>query len=511
MHAHESPHIPEHVDPTQLGAVALAHAIATQKLRASEVVEAYIRRIEQVNSRLNAVVFERFADARREARAADERVREGGELPALLGVPITLKDCIDLEGAPSTFGIDDHDAPQPRDAAVVQRLREAGAIVVAKTNVSQLLLFVECSNPRFGRTNHPLSQERSSGGSSGGEGALIAARASALGIGTDIGGSVRIPAAFCGVVGFKPTAGRCVDPGRFSVPIGQQAIMSQIGLLARNVDDAVLGLRVAMASGDDQRGPLESLESVEIRGLRFAVREDDGFLAPCPAARRALREAEAALSARGAQRVPLHLPTPQQVSPLFACIMGAEKMLHARRWLARSRVDPNLRRLMAVMRVPRWFLQLALPLTHRRMAQAQLRGVGDGSAASYFDAVETLEQLRRDSLAAMSGTDIVLSPAVPLPALRHGATMELGTLGHYTSYWNALGWPAGVVPVTRVQAEEESDRPDSRDRMQRAARETERGSAGLPIGVQIASTPHRDHVALAALRVIHVACGYRED
>jgi fatty acid amide hydrolase len=472
-------------------------------------VEAYIRRIEQVNPRLNAVVFERFAQARREAALADQRVRAGGELPPLLGVPITLKDTIDLEGAPSTFGIDDHSAPEAQDAAVVQRLREAGAIVVAKTNVSQLLLFVECSNPRFGRTNHPLSQERSSGGSSGGEGALIAARASALGFGTDIGGSVRVPAAFCGAVGFKPTAGRCVDPGRFSVPLGQQAIVSQIGVLARNVDDAVLGLRVAVAKGDDQRGPLEALDGVEIRGLRVAVREDDGFLAPCPAARRALREAVAALTARGAQLVPLQLPTPQQMSPLFTCIMSADMMLNARRWLARSRVDPQLRQLMAVMRIPRWLLALSMPLTQRRMAQQLLRGLGDGSAADYFDAVEALEQLRRESLAAMSGTDIVLSPAVPLPAVRHGATMELGTLGHYTSYWNALGWPAGVVPVTRVQPDEESDRPASRDRMLRAARETERGSAGLPIAVQIASTPHRDHVALAALRAIESACGFR--
>jgi fatty acid amide hydrolase len=505
MHVQEPPHVPEPVEPTELGASALAHAIATQRLRASDVVEAYIRRIEQVNPRLNALVFERFADARREASAADQRVRAGGKLPPLLGVPVTLKDTLDLEGAPSTFGIDDHITPKTRDADVVRRVREAGAIVVAKSNIAQLLLFVECSNPRFGRTNHPMSQERSCGGSSGGEGALVAAHASALGFGTDIGGSVRVPAAFCGVVGFKPTAGRCVDTGRFSVPLGQQAIPSQIGVIARNVDDAALGLRVAIGDGDDQRGPLANLDSVDIRGLRVAVREEDGFLQPCPAARRALREAVQALTARGAQLVPLLLPTPQELSPLFACIMAADRMRHARRSVARSRVEPQLRQLIAAMLTPRWLLKWTLPLTRRRMAQEMLRGLGDGSAADYFDAVDALQQLRSQSLAAMSGTDVVLTPAQALPAVRHGATTELGPIGHYTSYWNTLGWPAGVVPVTHVRADEESDRPASNDRMLRAARETERGSAGLPIAVQIASAPHRDHVALAALRAIESA------
>src|SRR5690349_2452318 len=148
--------------PCDLPACELARAIRAQELSSEEVVRAHIARIEQVNPRLNAVVFERFEAALSEARTADQRVRAGGAVPPLLGVPITLKDSLDMAGTPSTFGIDTRRALEREDAAPVRRLREAGAIVLAKSNVAQLLLFLETDNPRFGRTNHPRSLERSS-------------------------------------------------------------------------------------------------------------------------------------------------------------------------------------------------------------------------------------------------------------------------------------------------------------------------------------------------------------
>src|SRR5262245_41983283 len=244
-------------DPTQLGAAELARRIAARELRPSEVVEAYIARVQVVHRALNAVVHERYADALREAREADLRARSAGELPPLCGVPITLKDSIDLAGSASTFGVERLREPVSRDAPVVRRLREAGAIVLAKSNVAQLLLFYEADNPVFGRTLHPFAADRACGGSSGGEAALVASFASPLGIGTDVGGSVRVPAAFCGISGFKPTAGRLIDEGRHSVPPGQTCIVSQVGAMARSVEDLALGLRVALGpQGDDGRGPL---------------------------------------------------------------------------------------------------------------------------------------------------------------------------------------------------------------------------------------------------------------
>ncbi|HTU58503.1 MAG TPA: amidase family protein [Polyangiales bacterium] len=500
-----SPSETSSVDPLQLSAVELARAIAQQRLSASAVVERFIQRIEEVDPDLNAIVFKRYDAARREAREADQRVRAGGPLPPLLGVPITLKECIDLAGSPSTFGIDGRSAPVQADAAVVSRIRDAGAIVLAKTNVSQLLSFVEAANPVFGRTNHPLSKERSCGGSSGGEGAIVAMRGSPLGFGTDVGGSIRVPAASCGLVGFKPTAGRCLDVGRVAMPPTQQTITSQIGVLARHVDDVALGLRVAIGSGDDRRGPLAALDEIAIGSLRFVVHEDDGFLMPCPAARRALREAIAYLTGLGAEVVQVALPDRQRVQHLFLRILSCEKLAHIRRSLGGSRMDLGIQQMVQVAGAPSWLIASILRLSGRKKALQQVRSFGDGSADQYFQAAEQLEALRAQALAAMSGADIVLSPAMPLPALRHGATQELSTLGSYTTYWNALGWPAGVVPITTVRADEESDRPASRDPFERTARETERGSAGLPIAVQIAAAPHQDHIALAALRALEQA------
>src|SRR5215813_9485749 len=201
---------------TKLSATELAAVIARGEVSVVEAVEAHIARIEQVNPTLNAVVVKRYTEARAEARAADERRSWGGALAPLHGVPITIKESLDLTGTPSTYGLTARaSALAEHDNFYVARMRAAGAIVLGKTNVSQLLLYVESDNPVYGRTNNPWNQARTSGGSSGGQAAILAAGGSPLGIGTDIGGSVRLPASFCGVTSLKPTAGRLPDDSSF--------------------------------------------------------------------------------------------------------------------------------------------------------------------------------------------------------------------------------------------------------------------------------------------------------
>jgi fatty acid amide hydrolase len=281
--------------------------------------------------------------------------------------------------------------------------------------------------------------------------------------------------------------------------------MSQIGVIARSVEDVALGLRVAIGDGDDQRGPLASLEQVDVASLRIVVHEDDGVLTPCPAARRALREATATLTQLGAKVVTVSLPERQRAQHLFMRIVSSDRLAHIRRSLGRSRLDPRIKQMVVASTAPGWLMGTLLKLTRRNKVLHELASLSEGSADEYFRMAGELEQLRAEALAAMSGADIVLSPAGALPAVRHGATAELSTIGTYTTYWNALGWPAGVVPITHVRAGEESDRPASRDRFDQAARETERGSVGLPIAVQIAAPPHHDHIALAALRALERA------
>src|ERR1700694_388997 len=230
---------------TSLSATELATMIARGDLSSVEAVEAHIERIERVNPGLNAVVVKRYDAARAEARQADERRTNGEVLGPLHGVPITIKESLDLIDTPSTFGLQSRASILARqDDLYVARMRKAGAIILGKTNVAQLLYYIESDNPVYGRTNNPWNLDRSPGGSSGGQAAIIAAGGSPMGLGTDIGGSIRVPATFCGIAGLKPTSGRTPDAGRYSEPLGERAIVSQAGVLARQVADVALGLEI---------------------------------------------------------------------------------------------------------------------------------------------------------------------------------------------------------------------------------------------------------------------------
>lgn len=491
--------------PWARSATALVADLASGALSATEVVEAHITRIEQVNPALNAVVWKRFEAARAEAVEADRRRRAGAPLGPLHGLPITIKECFDFEGSPATFGVVSRKADAAAtDERYVAALRRAGAIVLGKTNVSQLLLFMESDNPLYGMTRNPWDLERTPGGSSGGEAAIIAAGGSPLGLGNDIGGSVRVPAAFCGIVGFKPTADRMPDQGRGSVSLGQQGIRSQVGVHGRYVADVALGMRIA-SGGDspfDGLAPLGDPAAVDVAGLRIGWYVDDELFPASPAARRAVTEAAEALARRGATVTAWKLPDPAHAEALLFGLLGGDRFARSRAILGDSPRDPRIKQMEDAARLPRPLVELLLAVTGRRRVRTAIRNFGPYDTAAYWRRVEALLDYRARVLAALGDLDAVLSPSAPLPALRHGATAEVSAMGAYLCVYNVLGWPAGVVPWTRVRAGEESDRRPSKDPCFVAARQAETGSAGLPIGVQVAARPWRDHVALAVMAAL---------
>lgn len=512
-----SPNRQSAIDPCSVSACELASAIAEGTITAREAVEAHIARIERVNAALNAVVVKRYDDARTEAGAVDRRRAAGEALPPLAGVPITVKECLDLAGTSSTFGIPGRaSARAVSDNPYVARLRAAGAIVIAKTNVSQLLIFTETDNPVFGRTNNPWNVERSSGGSSGGEAAIVASGGSALGIGTDIGGSVRIPAVFCGISSLRPTAGRCPDPGRASVPAGQRAVVSQIGPLARHVDDLALALALINGGhGLDHEAvvPLGDVSAVDVGRLRVAVMADDGAMTPSPAIQRALQEAAAILKAAGAEIVQVALPSSLEAMGLWLACVTADRGAGMRETARGGKVDgraglmlrlsgmpPGLRRLVAAL----------LSAIGQKGLAGNMRLFASGSVHDYWRAVEAQMDYRARYAAALDmpdggKVDLVLMPAYGVPAVRHGASANMPVAGSYSLLAPVLGYPAGVVPVTRVRANEETGRAKSSDVVQKTAWEADQGSVGLPVGVQLMGRPWRDDVVLAAMRVIEQA------
>ena len=199
---------------TDRSATELLRLLVAKDVAAVEVVEAHVRAIEQRDRDLNAIAVPRYERALEEAAAADRLRARGCPACPLAGLPLTVKESFDLTGTPTTAGAARlQRKPSGGDAAVVAALRNAGAVIIAKTNLGQLCWSLETSNPVYGRTSNPWDRSRTPGGSSGGEGAAVSARLSPAGIGTDSGGSVRIPAHYCGIHALKPTSGRLSSSG----------------------------------------------------------------------------------------------------------------------------------------------------------------------------------------------------------------------------------------------------------------------------------------------------------
>src|SRR5712675_299110 len=270
---------------TASSASELAEAVRSKKWSSKEIVEAHLDRIAKVNPKLNAVVQLTAEAARKEADEADAALARGEIKGPLHGVPVTIKDTLETAGVICTGGTKGRANFVPKaDATAVARLRAAGGIILGKTNVPELAGALETDNLVYGRTNNPYDLTRTPGGSSGGEAAIVAACGSPLGLGTDAGGSIRIPAHFCGLAAIKPTSGRVPRTGQFPMPMGARNAVFHVSLIARRVDDLALALPII--AGPDFRDhsivgmPLLDSKAVTLNGLKLAYYEDGGAATP---------------------------------------------------------------------------------------------------------------------------------------------------------------------------------------------------------------------------------------
>ena len=315
---------------TQRSATALARAIREGEVSSREVVDAHIEMCKRYQPRTGAIAVERFDAARREADAADARIATGGEgeLPPLLGVPCTIKESFAVKGMPNCAGLlarRDHRAETT--APTVQRLIDAGAIPLGLTNISELTLWIESDNRVYGRSSTPYDSSRAAGGSSGGEGAAVGSGASPFGLGSDIGGSIRIPAFFCGVFGHKPSNGLVPHTGSYPVPHGESKRLLGFGPLARRAEDLMPVLRIL--SGPDGADPLVTGDpqlgdpaSVSLEGLRVLISES-AFVQPIKRELLAARErAAGALAAAGARLERIRLPKMRRAGEAYLAALS---------------------------------------------------------------------------------------------------------------------------------------------------------------------------------------------
>lgn len=502
---------------------------ASELRRASAVeqVERLLRRIDAVNPKLNAVVARRDEAALAEAKAIDQRRDRGEALGPLAGVPVSIKECFHVAGTDCTIGLSaSRGKPSAEDGLPVRRLKAAGAIPLCKTNVPQLMIWHEADNPVYGRTNNPWDLTRGPGGSSGGEGALIGAGASLMGLGSDLGGSIRVPAHFCGVHGLKPTNGLLARTGSYGNLHGMNAIEWTAGPLARRVADLATMLEVLSTPCENESLAEENVwespptpwkhERRDVRGLVIGVWEDDGYFPPCAAIRRAVNEAAEALAGEGARIVRWSPPDVPEAIRLYFGLLGSDGGADAKRMLEGSEVDERVKTLRRIGAVPVWLRPLVasiLKMQGQNYKADLLLAAKGRSADGYWQLNDLMTRYRIRFLKEWerAGLHAAICPPHALPAMPHGLGFDLIPAASYAFLMNLVGFPAGTVSLTRIRTEEESPRDKSRDAILHAARKTEENSAGLPVGVQIA-TPHwRDSLCLSVMETLEELFAGRDD
>lgn len=487
-----------------MGAGDLARGIAARKFSATEAVSAHLERQAKIQPAINAVAVSLHDQAIAAAKAADHgRPREGQQL---YGVPVTVKECFDVAGTATTAGLVGRASTlRTADADLVSRLRAAGAIITAKSNLSQLELFVESDNPLFGRTNNPWDVGRTPGGSSGGEAALVAASGSPLGLGTDLGGSVRVPAHFCGVCSLRVTPGRLSLAGTADQMLFSHvsAIPDSAGPIARSVADLKLAMDALGAPVPD----------AAVDGLVVGLYDDDRFMAASAAVRRAAHQAARALESAGARVVHFEPPAVQEMLDVFYGVMTADGAAEFAKLVDGEQLDPRIRQLLQLGTMPAWLRQVLgvglIAAGQGRLSHLiRTTGLRTAEEAQALIARRDSYRKRFDVAMAEAGVEVLLCPPHALPALTHGSSADLGPASfNYTFLYSLLGWPGGVVPVTRVRAVETDRRPWSVEMVEQAARRVDKHSAGLPVGVQVAARPNREDLILAVMGAVESALG----
>lgn len=501
---------------TRLSASDLAATVRAGEVPVAAVVDAHIERIEAVNPRLNAVVIPLFAEARAQAEEADAAFSRGAEVGPLHGVPVTIKEQYRVAGTQTTLGVSKQIGNVYHDEGpLVTKLRGAGAIVLGKTNIIQTLAGWESVNPVYGRTNNPWDLDRSPGGSSGGEAAIVAACGSALGLAGDLGGSTRLPAHFCGVHGFKPTSTRLSNsdfaPGLLGN--GQEAFIPQPGPIARSVADIELAMRLfaetSLQTTEDLVPPVpwQDPAGVQISGMRVGMYTDNGYFPPSPSVRRAVEDAAEALRTMGAIVEPMRPPDPEEGMRIFLGAMAAGGGKDYFRLVGDDDFIPQVAGLFRSAKMPPPVRPVLAKLMQTRgqtyLAQV-IRAARPSSAADYWSIVEARNAYRTAFLGLLDAGrfEAVLCPPVALPAFTHGSSEHLFPAGSYAFVYNVLGAPAGVVSISRVRPGEESDRKVTRDTAVITAQRVETGSVGLPLGVQVVARHWRDDVVLAVMAAL---------
>jgi aspartyl-tRNA(Asn)/glutamyl-tRNA(Gln) amidotransferase subunit A len=420
-------------------------ALRARKISAAELTEEALRSVEKENPRLNAFLTVTGDLARKQARMLDEELSQGVDRGPLHGIPIAHKDIVDTAGIRTTAGTKIFaDRVPVEDAEIVTHLAQAGCVMVGKTNLHELCYGITSTNPHYGAVRNPWDTERIPGGSSGGSAAAVAAGLIFMGSGTDTGGSIRIPASMCGVVGFKPTYDAV---SRLGVgPLG--FTLDHVGPLTRTVRDAALCFAAMSGRAAAPGKPM--------KGVRVGIPSTFFFDRVEGEVQSAVREASARAAREGAELIDVPVPNTEAINAVGRLILMAETATVWRRYLDRR----------------------------QDFGADVLAGIEQGrliSAADYLDAQRLRRVLAKEFEQVWKQVDFLLTPATPTTAPKIGqTTLEMDGVvedirvasTRLVRPFNVLGWPALSMPCGR-------------------------SSEGLPVGLQLVAPPGRDESLLS--------------
>ncbi len=466
-----------------LPATELARLVRDGEVRSRELVDAHIEHLERVNPIVNAVVATRFAAARAEADEADaKRARaRRGALPPLHGVPCTVKECFELTGMPHTSGLVARaHVRATRDAPTVRRLREAGAIPLGVTNLSELCMWMESVNCVYGRTENAHVQGHIAGGSSGGEGSIVGAGASPFGLGSDIGGSIRMPAFFNGVFGHKPTGGMVPNTGHFPSSENDALRYQTTGPLARSAAD--LHLLVSILKGPDGEDaecrPMElgDPRRVDVAKLRVLTVPDDGRTFVSKELREAQARAARHLESLGAHVREVRFRGLSDALEIWSSMLTAAQETRFARMMGNGAHDvaclPELLRL-AIGRSDHTLPAIVL---------GAIEGVVKRLDGRTREMRERGAALRAELVEALGDDGVMLYPPYATTAPKHDVPLLFPFLWVYTAILNVMELPATAVPLGL-------------------------SAAGLPLGVQVAAAHGNDHLTMAVASALEARFG----
>ncbi|OMJ85272.1 hypothetical protein SteCoe_13431 [Stentor coeruleus] len=498
-----------------LSAHDLAKAIKSRQVTSLQAVSTYCQRAYTLGREMNLTAEECFYEALEEAKLCDEETSKGLNRGILHGVPISVKDHISMKGCTSSAGmVYKLDYPDKEDAVEIQLLKNQGAIPFVRSNLTQAVMWLETSNKIYGRSVNPWNHKKTVGGSSGGEGGLISCRASPLGIGSDIGGSIRIPSTFCGIYGFKPTPSRVSCKGIISSQIENVEPFGYIvpetqGPLGRSVDDLILVMKCWFSQNmnfyDPNILPMGFNERVfyEERKLKIGYFNTSKIFEPAPCVKNAINRCAKELSKKY-DVVEFQIPNLEEIIKIFFRLFGKVSSVYVPRSFQGEDPEPYYVPMIQESKHP-LFSTLMLKVLKRlglnRLVELSLQDPVTTSE-DFISGFRYMQKLVSQAIDKWENEkiDAVICPIMGIVASDHGRTLEIAHSMVFCSSFNVLRFPCGIVPVGLVESKDACYDDSFNDTITQSCNDLMKDGQGLPYSLQIVALPFKDEVALRVMK-----------